>query len=867
MASTIPYRPPTNGTTATTNSSSSVGNRRTSLSSFPASRSASTLSLSKLNRTPSRSPHPVPADPNRSSDSSSKTHSSDHVSSSQHSSVSAQKPNGRHVAPAGSSTRYQQSRGPMLKSQYPRGQGENHVEYILVASFDTDRGSIMEHQYPGAISGDEHMLAELMLPDQAHMRDQDWTVFFLHKDTANELEEDDDEDGSRRRRRRRRAREREGLVMGEGLESDEQVLEGESADEYEDDGDDDDDGYDSSECLEGPPLIYVLNLVNTKPDKTAPRGARVKAMAICTRHSFLHIYKPFLLLALEEYFKSPHPATLALLYDAVNSMDLSLMPKLSYFERQILQSSDNKELFIEKFQQMIDERTAEEMEGKVATQRAQGTQDDESRENDSRLNGGHDPSLARSPYPHDQRRMLPRDTHEFESRVFYNSIPIPIKVPVAISPETVGDFSLIKLIQTFSTPHTRDPQPFMLHPHLTTGGAYTHPIIVLINAMLTQKRVMFVGHKLPSGEVVEAVLAACALASGGILRGFTRHAFPYTDLTKIDDLLKVPGFVAGVTNPAFANHPEWWDLLCDIPTGRIKISGSVEPAPVTEGQLYFQQQNPTHTNPSNPVFPAPGTDPTGDQAFMEDVLRSIASRHGEGVIRAKWRDWIAKFTRIAAAFEESVYGASALYVGGEEAEGASRAAAGHGYVWIDESARQKELAGNVSRIEGWRNTRSYYSFIQDLAHAYSVRPVKALDLGHLHDRLRILKLAHAESAAIYLTLEAHIHTYDEICQLLMITRESNAGLFYLSLGLFHPRPDVRMATVQLLGRIEDHEAGKHFWNAMSGFAKLAFFRLAREREGIGISEGWGSGSGGGGGGGGGIDERLAGMSFGVGRAS
>lgn len=28
------------------------------------------------------------------------------------------------------------------------------------------------------------MLAELMLPDGTHTRDQDWTIFFLHKDTA-----------------------------------------------------------------------------------------------------------------------------------------------------------------------------------------------------------------------------------------------------------------------------------------------------------------------------------------------------------------------------------------------------------------------------------------------------------------------------------------------------------------------------------------------------------------------------------------------------------------------------------------------------------------------------------------------------------
>src|SRR5262249_11798166 len=78
--------------------------------------------------------------------------------------------------------------GPVLRSQYPADSLENHVEYILVASFDIDRGSVLEHQYPGPISGDENMLAELMLPDQAHVRSQDWTIFFLHKDTTAEEE-------------------------------------------------------------------------------------------------------------------------------------------------------------------------------------------------------------------------------------------------------------------------------------------------------------------------------------------------------------------------------------------------------------------------------------------------------------------------------------------------------------------------------------------------------------------------------------------------------------------------------------------------------------------------------------------------------
>ena len=413
--------------------------------------------------------------------------------------------------------------------------------------------------------------------------------------------------------------------------------------------------------------------------------------------------QPLLLLALEEYFKSPHPATLALLYEAVNTMDLSLMPRLTLLERYLLQASDNKDLFVEKFEQMIQMRMAEDR-GEAPADMAAMAESPERRADLTR-NGTKAHIMAHSTY------SVPRDAHEFETKVMYNGIPIPIKVPVAISPETVGDFSLIKLIQTFSDPHTKSPQPFTLHPHLTTGGAYTHPIIVLANAMLTQKRVIFLGHNRPSGEVAEAVLAACALASGGILRGFTRHAFPYTDLSKIDDLLKVPGFIAGVTNPTFENHPEWWDVLCDLPTGRMKISNRIESAPITEGLANFQQQNPTYANAITTAASGTG-DPTGDAAFMSDVLRSIAARHGEGVIRAKWRDWVEKFTRIAAAFEESVYGASALYIGVEEAEPGNESVSGHGYVWADEQSKLKELAGGVMRIEGWRTTRSYFSFKQ-----------------------------------------------------------------------------------------------------------------------------------------------------------
>ncbi|KAF2823351.1 spindle pole body interacting protein [Ophiobolus disseminans] len=723
--------------------------------------------------------------------------------------------------------------GARMRSQYPADAIEKHVEYILVASFDIDRGSVMEHQYPAAISGDETMLAELMLPDQAHMRNQDWTIFFLHKDTTAEEEERE----ARRERRRKRRRRKDGL-------DDDDADAG--AEELNDDLEDEEGDYDTEsedeEDPDGPPLVYVLNLVNTKLDTTVKRGSIVKAMAICTRHSFLHIYKPLLLLALEEYFRAPVIETLASLYDALNAMDLSLLPKLSPLENFVLHSSDAKDMFVEKFEQMVRQRKRQDAE------------------RDS-LETSSDPLTKRK-----KTYSVPRDTHEFESKINYNGIPVPVKVPTALSPETVGDFSLVKLIQTFSTPHATQPQPFALHPHLTTNGAYTHPIIVLVNALLTQKRIIFLGHNRPSGEVAEAVLAACALASGGVLRGFVRHAFPYTDLTKVEDLLKVPGFIAGVTNPAFSYKPEWWDLLCDLPTGRMKISNRIESASPTEGSLFFTQQGiqVNGTGGSTMADNKAGIDTTGDHAFMDSLIQAISNRHGENAIRAKWRSWVLKFTRIAAAFEETVYGASALYIGSHETDAGAYGVSGHGYVWPDEHSRMKELAANVHRIEGWRTTRSYYSCVQDLARSWSKRPVRGLDLAHQHDKLRCLKLSHDASAAVYLALARCVEDaggassltsdaepdlssltlandperrpgpqlqYDTILQLLCVVPDSNAGLFYLSLGLFHPRLDVRLAVVRLLERIMDHPAGRLFWGSLGRFAKLAFFRVKRE-EGV-----------------------------------
>lgn len=115
----------------------------------------------------------------------------------------------------------------------------------------------MEHQYPGPISPDENMLAELMLPDQTHVRTQDWTMFFLHKDSG-AIDQEEDARYARRQRRTEKS-EVAGQIVVDGEDRTSII----SSDDSEESGDEDVD--------EGPPLMYVLNLVNTKQDNTVKR--------------------------------------------------------------------------------------------------------------------------------------------------------------------------------------------------------------------------------------------------------------------------------------------------------------------------------------------------------------------------------------------------------------------------------------------------------------------------------------------------------------------------------------------------------------------------------------------------------------------
>lgn len=57
-------------------------------------------------------------------------------------------------------------------------------------------------------------------------------------------------------------------------------------------------------------------------------------------------------MALDDYFMNPSQDCLARLFDAVNSMDISAAPVLSNFEKLIMRTSERKDVFIEKFEEI-----------------------------------------------------------------------------------------------------------------------------------------------------------------------------------------------------------------------------------------------------------------------------------------------------------------------------------------------------------------------------------------------------------------------------------------------------------------------------------------------------------------------------------
>lgn len=62
------------------------------------------------------------------------------------------------------------------------------IDYIVLAEFDINEGSIIRHQHPTAIKGvDAEAIAAYMLPEGGHNRSADSTYFILNRKKVKDL--------------------------------------------------------------------------------------------------------------------------------------------------------------------------------------------------------------------------------------------------------------------------------------------------------------------------------------------------------------------------------------------------------------------------------------------------------------------------------------------------------------------------------------------------------------------------------------------------------------------------------------------------------------------------------------------------------
>lgn len=197
-------------------------------------------------------------------------------------------------------------------------------------------------------------------------------------------------------------------------------------------------------------------------------------------------------------------------------------------------------------------------------------------------------------------------------------------------------------------------------------------------------------------------------------------------------LTKSPGFIAGVTNPTYEEHTSWWDVLCNISTGKITVSDNIEAnhafttgrkqsialsdeatiaaasaftslslgrSASMSSHQYKQQQGMQSLSQLQLQQQQDVRD--SDAEFMNEVMASIQAHYGETSIRAKFQDYVFRFVRLAGLYEKQMYGQTQI------GWGSSETPLGYGPVFQDEASKQRELNANASRIEGWRQSISY----------------------------------------------------------------------------------------------------------------------------------------------------------------
>ncbi|EPY54025.1 cytoskeletal protein [Schizosaccharomyces cryophilus OY26] len=607
-----------------------------------------------------------------------------------------------------------------------------NIDYIFTAVFDPDQGPVLQYQFPQTSHYDFRFLAEIMLPDRIHERNEDWLQFFLHF--------------------------REDIQAYSLFPSVTKAIKGPNGSE----------------------VYHVLNVIRTKRERLAKRNGSLSAMAICTSFPHVQALKPLLDTAWSSFDASPSSLTLEHVFKKLCSHDFH-----SFFLDVSLDSSVI--LTLNDFHPYVEFQT---QKSEIGT-------------------NSYSPPLL------DSGVSLKIPPTKFLLSTSADNTPdiTTCAVPTVFLPECVGEYSISNLIQTFIN------SPFPLSKYtssLPAGVGDTNPIIVLINSLILQKRVLFLTSKLPAHVLTSFVLSACALASGasGLLQGYLNMTFPYVDLSNVDQLLKLPGYIAGAMNPTFLYHQNWWDLLCDLDNQIIHVSPEL-----TKKKMSSKVLELVAAVPYNQLSPSRKLKGHSEQYLISDLHELLTHSNKELLVRWKIRTYLLSFIRKAISYEHLFLESSSLnpHVENYKLEG-------FGWFWPDRTARANELSLMAGKIEEWRKTKSYENYCHRMANTY-IPVMLCMDIAYHLDRLRFQVVSSEDAACIYSALEQYITTDEDITYLLSLCPLHEGGLTIIAYGLYHISNSARQKVIQLLDKIKQHKYGEMFFACLPEVDKMIYASL------------------------------------------
>ena len=133
-------------------------------------------------------------------------------------------------------------------------------------------------------------------------------------------------------------------------------------------------------------------------------------MALCSRHPYVHVFKPLLILALEKFFTGPSLEVLQSLFDSINVLDISTLPILSLHEKQIMRGGNVTILFPDEVDNCL---TGPSVMAKRLT-RQLGTQPE-------------------------TKLIFDGYSYFWESKVHFDDVPVPVRIPLDLYAGEIGD--------------------------------------------------------------------------------------------------------------------------------------------------------------------------------------------------------------------------------------------------------------------------------------------------------------------------------------------------------------------------------------------------------------------------------------------